>query len=95
MSKSTSTKEIKMRRCIACREVRHKTEFIRAVKTPEGNFIIDLTGKAAGRGAYICKNEKCAAEVKKRRRLDASLKTKVPAEIYDELCKAVEGFKND
>ena len=76
-------KEIKMRRCISCREIRHKSEFIRAVKTPEGNFIIDLTGKAAGRGA------------KKKKRLDASLKTKVPAEFYDELCRAVESFKDE
>ena len=88
-------KEIKMRRCISCREVRHKSEFIRAVKTPEGNFIIDFTGKAAGRGAYLCKNEKCAEIAKKKKRLDASLKTKVPAEFYDELCKAVESFKNE
>ena len=88
-------KQIKMRRCIACREVKNKSEFLRAVKTPEGNFIIDLTGKAAGRGAYICKSEKCAAETKKRRRLDASLKTKVPAEFYDEVLKAVEKLNDD
>ena len=87
-------KQIKMRRCIACREIRHKTEFIRAVKTPEGNFIIDPTHKANGRGAYICKSEKCALETKKRRRLDASLKTKVPAEFYDEVIKTVENLNN-
>lgn len=86
-------KQIKMRCCIACREVKHKSEFLRAVKTPEGNFIIDLTGKANGRGAYICKNIKCATETKKRHRLDASLKTKVPAEFYDEILKAVENLE--
>ena len=88
-------KQIKMRCCVACREKRHKSEFIRAVKTPEGNFIIDNTGKAAGRGAYLCKSEKCVADAKKRRRLDASLKTKVPAEFYDELCKTVEGLNDE
>jgi len=65
------------------------------VKTPDNNFIIDLTGKAAGRGAYLCKSEKCAAENKKRRRLDMSLKTKVPAEFYDEILKAVENLKDE
>ncbi len=88
-------KQIKMRRCISCREIKNKSEFIRAVKTPEGNFIIDFTGKAAGRGAYLCKSEKCAADAKKKKRLDASFKTKVPAGFYDELFKAVENFKNE
>lgn len=89
------TKQIKMRRCVACREIRHKSEFLRAVKTPEGNFIIDFTGKAAGRGAYICKNEKCALENKKRRRLDMSLKTKVPAEFYDEILTVIEKLQDE
>jgi len=90
-----SEKKIKMRCCVACRTVRHKSEFLRVVKTPDNNFIIDLTGKAAGRGAYLCKSEKCAAENKKRRRLDMSLKTKVPAEFYDEILKAVENLKDE
>ena len=85
-----ATKEIEMRRCVACRAIRHKSEFLRLVKTPEGNFEIDTGGKAAGRGAYLCKSAKCAAENKKRRRLDMSMKTKVPAEFYDEILKAVE-----
>ena len=87
-------KKIKMRRCVACREIKNKFELIRTVKTPEGKFIIDATGKANGRGAYLCKSEKCAAENKKHRRLDGSFKMKVPAEIYDELLKAV-GNLND
>ena len=88
-------KQIKMRCCVSCREVKNKSEFLRAVKTPEGKFIIDFTGKANGRGAYICKNEKCAIETKKRRRLDASFKTKVPTEFYDEILKAVENLDNE
>ena len=85
-------KQIKMRRCVACRAVKNKSEFIRAVKTPEGNFVIDSTGKAAGRGAYLCKSKQCAESAKKKKRLDASFKTKVPAGLYDELCRAVENF---
>lgn len=79
-----------MRCCVSCREVKHKSEFLRAVKTPEGNFSIDFTGKAAGRGAYLCKSEKCATMAKKRRQFDRSFKTKVPAEFYEEICEAVK-----
>ncbi len=85
-------KQIEMRRCISCREIRHKSEFLRVVKTPAGEFALDFTGKAQGRGAYLCKNEKCAAENLKRRRLDKALKIKVPAEIYTEICEAVSTF---
>ena len=78
-----------MRRCVNCRESKNKSELLRVVRTPEGKFIIDFTGKANGRGAYICKNEKCAAENRKRRKMDKSFKTALPAEIYDEICNAV------
>ena len=84
-----SKKQIKMRRCVNCRESKHKSELLRIVRTPEGNFEIDFTGKANGRGAYICKNEKCAAETQKRRKLDKSFKTALPAEIYEQIIEAV------
>ena len=84
-----SAKQIKMRRCVNCREVKNKSELLRVVRTPEGNFTIDFTGKANGRGAYICKNEICAAETKKRRKLDKSFKAALPADIYDKIIEAV------
>ena len=84
-----STKQIEMRRCVSCREIRHKSEFLRIVKNPAGEIALDFTGKAPGRGAYLCKTEKCAADNLKRRKLDKPFKTKVPAEIYNEICAAV------
>ena len=84
-----STKQIEMRRCVSCREIRHKSEFLRIVKNSSGEIALDFTGKAPGRGAYLCKNEKCAADNLKRRKLDKPFKTKVPAEIYSEICAAV------
>jgi predicted RNA-binding protein YlxR (DUF448 family) len=47
------------RTCIGCREVKSKRELIRVVRTPEGKVIVDPTGKANGRGAYLCKNDSC------------------------------------
>lgn len=47
------------RTCIGCREVKSKRELIRVVRTPEGKVIVDLTGKANGRGAYLCRNNSC------------------------------------
>lgn len=82
-------KQTQMRRCVNCRESKHKSELLRIVRTPEGDFKIDSTGKANGRGAYICKNEKCAAETSKRRKLDKSFKTALPADIYEKIIEAV------
>ena len=41
------------RKCAGCGELKDKKELIRVVRTPEGEFRIDTTGKGAGRGAYI------------------------------------------
>jgi len=62
-----------------------KRELLRIVKTPEDNFCIDETGKASGRGAYLCKDEKCLKMLEKSRGLDRSFKGKVPQKIYDEI----------
>ena len=49
-------KKIPMRTCVITREKYPKSELVRVVRTPEGNVIVDLTGRANGRGAYLKKN---------------------------------------
>ena len=46
-------KKIPMRMCVGCREMKPKKELIRVVHQPDGGVILDRTGKAAGRGAYL------------------------------------------
>lgn len=82
-------KQTQMRRCVNCRESKHKSELLRVVRTPDGEFKIDFTGKANGRGAYVCKTETCAAETRKRRKLDKAFKGALPAQIYDDILMAV------
>ena len=48
-----------MRMCIGCKQMKPKKELIRIVQPKEGEQSADLTGKAQGRGAYVCKNEEC------------------------------------
>ncbi len=87
-AKGTATKQIEMRRCVVCRKVFHKSELIRVVKNSAGEVSID--NKIFGRGAYICKSENCAATLKKRRNLDKIFKTKLPSELYEKICAAVD-----
>ena len=47
-------RKVPLRKCVATQEMMPKKELIRVVRTPEGEVLIDLTGKKSGRGAYIC-----------------------------------------
>ncbi|MEG0340263.1 MAG: YlxR family protein, partial [Oscillospiraceae bacterium] len=47
-------KKIPLRRCNGCNESKPKKELVRVVKSPDGEISLDLIGKKAGRGAYVC-----------------------------------------
>lgn len=68
------------RTCIACRETKDKRELLRVVRTPEGNFIIDPTGKANGRGAYLCRQASCWEKGLQKQRLAQALRVTLTAE---------------
>ena len=75
----------RLRMCICCRKHLDKKELIRVVKNKNGEFFIDRTFKADGRGAYVCKNSECLLKLKKQRGFNKAFKCEVPKEIYDEL----------
>lgn len=78
-------KKIPQRRCVGCAEHFPKGELIRVVRSPEGEISLDFTGKAAGRGAYICKNPLCMQKAQKAHRLEAAFSSPVDKEIYQAL----------
>ena len=55
-----------MRMCLGCNEMKPKMELIRVVKSPEGEISLDFKGKAAGRGAYICRSTECLEKARSR-----------------------------
>ena len=55
-------KKIPLRTCVGCKEVKPKKELIRVVKQSDGKIMLDFTGKANGRGAYLCPNADCLAQ---------------------------------
>lgn len=52
-------KRVPQRTCVACRQVKSKRELIRVVRAPDGTVCVDETGKAHGRGAYLCRARRC------------------------------------
>lgn len=71
--------------CVGCKEMKNKKSLIRVVKTPEDMILIDITGKKAGRGAYVCPMDECLQLAIKSKGLEKSLKTKISLEIYAKL----------
>lgn len=73
------------RSCLVCRKKTSKQDFIRLVRTTNGDVKIDTTGKQAGRGAYVCKKDECINALIKSKRLENALKANVSADFYTEL----------
>ena len=80
-----SQKKIPVRRCVGCSEHFPKSELVRVLRTPEGDVILDLTGKKSGRGAYICKKAACLKKARKSKRIEASLECAIPEAVYDRM----------
>ena len=78
-------KKIPMRTCVITGEKLPKKELIRVVRTPEGNVIVDETGKANGRGAYLKKDIETFNKAEKSKILNKRLEVEVPSSIYEEL----------
>lgn len=83
-------KKVPKRECIGCRELKDKKELLRIVRTPEGAFVLDTTGKKNGRGAYLCRSQECLAKAVKTRGLERSFHGGIDAEVYEELKKEFE-----
>lgn len=85
-----STKKIPLRQCIGCGEMKSKKEMIRVLKTAEGQFLLDATGRKNGRGAYLCPSVDCFKKAVKNKGLDRSFHMAVPKEVYEVLEKEME-----
>ena len=82
-----TVKKTPMRMCLGCNEMKPKKELIRAVKSPEGEISMDLTGKKSGRGAYICRSTECFRLARKARRFEKSFSCQISDEVYDAMEK--------
>ena len=92
---SDAKKNVRERMCIGCRELKPQKSLLRIVRLNEkklsqddetlARVIVDESGKAAGRGAYICPNIECLQAAKKNKALVKSLRATIPDEVYDNL----------
>ena len=68
-----STRHVPQRTCIGCRGVKPKRELVRVVRSVAGSITVDPTGKAPGRGVYICKAKSCWDNALRKGNIDRAL----------------------
>lgn len=90
---ATTPKKIPQRLCTGCGEMKPKKELVRVVKPKDGEIDLDLTGRANGRGAYICKKLSCLQAARKARRFEKAFSCKIPDEIYERMEEALKNHE--
>ena len=78
-------KKIPLRMCVACKEMKPKKELIRIVRTADGEYKVDFTGKLNGRGAYICNAIGCIDICMKQKSLSKSFKENISLDTYTKI----------
>ena len=76
-------KKVPVRMCAGCGGRFDKRDLVRVVRTPQGDVQLDLTGKMAGRGAYVCHDVACLKKARKSRALERAFEVAIPPEVYD------------
>ena len=80
-----------LRMCIVCREMKDKRTLTRVVKNKQGEIFVDKTGKAGGRGAYVCSESACRAKLKKQKSLNKAFKCNIDENIINQIEEEVFG----
>ncbi len=77
---------------MACRKVKTKWELIRLVRISDRSVEVDIGGKRAGRGAYLCPAQECWETVLKGGRLERSLRTTLTQDNREQLIRFGKDF---
>ena len=75
--------------------MKSKKEMIRVIRTSEGEFLLDATGRKNGRGAYLCPHSDCLSKAVKNKGLERSFKQAIPKEVYEALEKEMEVLESE
>ena len=86
-------KEPVTRMCFICRNTYNKKDLNRLIKTSDGKIFLDKTGKANGRGAYICNSQLCLCALSKQKILNKAFKCEISQEVYNIICEELIGKK--
>ncbi len=86
---SGTVRRVRPRTCVGCGKESPKKGLVRVVRSPDGKLAIDPTGRAPGRGAYVCGELGCLQEARRRKALSRNLKVEIPPAFYEELASYI------
>lgn len=78
-------KKVPLRMCTGCGEMFDKRTLVRVVKSPQGEVSLDLTGKKAGRGAYVCNNLDCLKKARKKKAFERAFQMQIDEDVYNKM----------
>jgi predicted RNA-binding protein YlxR (DUF448 family) len=84
--------KVPMRRCVGCMESKPKKEMIR-IAAYEGEVTLDLTGKAKGRGVYLCPRGGCLSKALKKNALRRNFNQDIEEEKMEALVKELTAYE--
>ena len=83
-------KKMPERTCVITKEKTLKKDLLRVVRTPEGEIVVDLTGKQNGRGAYLKKDAEVIEKARKTKALERILEVTIPDSVYDDMLEKIK-----
>lgn len=83
-------KKMPERTCVITREKTLKKDLLRVVRNKDGEVLVDITGKANGRGAYLKKDAEVIETARKNKMLNRILEVEIPDSIYDEMLNIIK-----
>ena len=84
-----------LRMCAVCRVMKEKKDLVRVVRKADGSVFADSTGKAAGRGVYVCTDAACAQKLVKQKALNRAFKCEIAPEVYGDVLKLLAERDNN
>ena len=76
-----------IRTCVGCRVAKEKRLLIRLARRADGSVVVDVGGRQAGRGAYVCPDAECVERALQRGRLSHAFRK--PCDVRHDLATEI------
>ena len=77
-----------LRQCVACKKLLDRQHLLKVTRDKLDGVVLD---NGMGRSAYLCPNENCINESRRRKRLQKALRCQVPIRVIEVLQKRLKG----
>lgn len=83
----------KIRTCIVCKTKADKQDFIKFVRSKNGEICLDKDQRLEGRGCYVCNKTDCINKIKKSKAFNRAYKINVSEDMYDRVLEGLKDYK--